>query len=155
MHKKIILSTVKVADIRNLIVDVPTVLKQEATISELLHTMIDDYRTRHVYVVDDEGKLIGSVRMNMVVQYLFPMETVMETVWPNFEDMFINFSARTVKEIMKKNPFYVYESDTLSDMAKILMKEKINELPVVDKDMKLIGQVNVYEAIKSYLESAE
>jgi predicted transcriptional regulator len=37
-------------------------------------------------------------------------------------------------------------------MAGILMQEKINELPVVDDDMHIVGQINIYEVIMVYLQ---
>jgi predicted transcriptional regulator len=40
-------------------------------------------------------------------------------------------------------------------MAHILIREKINELQVVDDDMRLIGQVNMYEVIARYLQLRE
>ncbi len=52
---------------------------------------------------------------------------------------------------MNDEPYFVEESTPLFEMAEILIREKINELPVVDKDRRVIGQVNVYEIIAAFL----
>ncbi len=65
---------------------------------------------------------------------------------------FANFEAEIVKDIMDDRPRFVKESTSLSDMASMLMEEKINELPVVDDDRRVIGQVNIYEVITAYLD---
>ncbi len=61
------------------------------------------------------------------------------------------FGAKTAEDIMRTDPLYVYESDTLEDVAKVMMENKINELPVVDKKDAIIGQINMYEIIDAYL----
>jgi CBS domain-containing protein len=153
MHKEILLKKMEAKDIRSLLIENPSIISQDAPINELLAKINEDLRTRHVYVVDKENKLIGAVRMNSIVQYLFPMSAIIQQTTDDIHHLSsVNFQAGKVFEIMNKNPSYVFESTNLAEMATILMKEKINELPVVDKDMKIIGQVNVYELILAYLE---
>ncbi len=65
------LATTKVKDVRNLLVKVPTTVKASASTTEVLESIVADTRTRHVYVVDSNNRLIGSIRMNDVVNFLF------------------------------------------------------------------------------------
>jgi CBS domain-containing protein len=144
-----------VRDIRHLLVETPSVVHSDASLEELLAAMIDDTQTRHVYVVDDQNVMIGSIRMNSVVEYFFPLEMVVEfgsTL--NIAKTSI-FSATTARDLMNPTPRFVYESTSLGEMARILMREHINELPVVDEDKHLIGQVNVYELIAAYLKESK
>jgi Mg/Co/Ni transporter MgtE len=116
----------------------------------LMDKINEDLKTRHVYVVDEDNKLIGSVRMNSIVQYLFPMGAVLSAGVFSADHLKVNLFSTKVSDIMKKDPFSVKEESELASVAVIMIKEKINELPVVDDDMKLIGQVNVYEMIEAY-----
>ena len=52
---------------------------------------------------------------------------------------------------MDDSPRFVKEATSLSDMANILVQEKINELPVVDDQMHIIGQLSLYEITTAYL----
>lgn len=151
MQKKIKLGKMKVSDIRHVLVENAATINQADSVDDLLKKVIEEPRTRHVYVVDDNGKLVGSVRMNTIVQYLFPVAAVVSLGSSYPQDDFLAFRAQKVTDLMKSDPFYVQEDDTLSHMALILMQEKINELPVVDANKKVIGQVNMYEAIRAYL----
>lgn len=155
MEKEIMLQKIKVGDIRNLLISEPSTVTPDTTINEVLEKINEDLRTRHIYVVDKENKLIGSVRMNTIVKYLFPLSAV---IHPSSEDLHdvdnINLNGSKASEIMNPKPSYVLESTNLTEMAKILLNEKINELPVVDRDMKIVGQVNVYELIQAYLEKS-
>jgi predicted transcriptional regulator len=66
-----------------------------------------------------------------------------------------NFEAETVQDLMNENPHFVKESTSLSDMANILIQQKNNEFPIVNDDMRLVGQVNVYEMIMAYLKEKQ
>lgn len=152
MKKKLVLADMTVAAVRKFFVENPSMVHADTSIDELLKKINKDPRTRHVYVVDDDNRLIGSVRMNTVVKYLFPMTSIVESVGNVGDEPFLAFGARTAKNIMNMNPFFVHETTSLAEMASILMREKINELPVVDEQMHIIGQVNMYEVIKAYLD---
>ncbi len=151
LKKKVVLGDMHVADVRHLLVVEPAVIGPDQTEEELLARMVEDPRRRHVYVVDEKGVLVGVVRMNIVVERLFPFSSVIERGAQLLFSGLANFEGETVAEIMDDNPHFVYESTTLSEMARILMQEKINELPVLDDEHRVIGQVNIYEVIKAYL----
>jgi len=51
---------------------------------------------------------------------------------------------------MNFNPNFVYPETKLSKMIEIMIKENVDELPVLDKEMKVIGEVNSLEII-SYI----
>ena len=146
------LKNMTVADIRQLLITQPILVKPDLPIEDFLGTLVKDLRMRHVYVIDEHNVLIGVVRMNTVVKYLFPFSAF---VMLNQSDAILkeslNFGAKTVRDIMDSYPHFVEETTLLSDMAEILIKEKINELPVVDSERRVIGQVNVYEIITAYL----
>ena len=151
MDTKEKLAATKVKDVRNLLVKEPTTVKASASTTEILQSIIADTRTRHLYVVDELNHLIGSVRLNDVVKFLFPWAAAFdkyESVVLEYNQIFI---AKTAKDIMRTDPLFVYETDTLEDAAKIMMESTINELPVIDENRVVIGQINMYEIIEAYL----
>jgi len=101
--------------------------------------------------VDEDNRLIGSVRMNAVVEYLFPFTAVLDRGNEMMVGGYVDTTPKTVSKIMNPEPVAVAETTPLSDVARILMEEKINELPVIDAERHVIGQVNVYEFIMFYL----
>ena len=150
MTERTELENTQVGDARNLLVENATVIAPDVSIEQFLAKTIEDPQTRHVDVLDEEGVLVGAVRMNTVVEYLFPFSALVASGGPAIARI-PSLGARTVRDIMNTKPHYIEESTPLSDMAKILMQEKINELPVVDEDRRVIGQGNVYEVIAAYL----
>jgi CBS domain-containing protein len=146
------LADLKVKDIRHLLVEDPASVSPSAPLRDVLDEMEKDLRTRHVYVVDADNRLLGTVRMGSVVEYLFPFNAIIEHNTPLYEAYIPHFGAKTAADLMHKPPVRVTEETTLGEMAKLLIRESINELPVVDEMERLIGQVNMYETIKAYLD---
>ncbi len=142
------LLNVRVSDISKLIVKEPAVVRYDTTIKQMLETVIKDTRSRHAYIVDDNNKLIGSIRLNNIIQFLFPTTILMEDRESPRLCSFLDYSeASKVKEIMNNKPVFVYENTPLPKMVTLMRQELINELPVVDKQMHVIGEVNVLEII--------
>lgn len=148
------LSVVKVLDIMNLIVKEPVLKGKKSTIKEILSEILKDPRSRHVYIVNDKDQLIGSIRLNNVIEYMFPTTTLLDNSQSLKLISYMNtITANYADEIMISNPSFVYENTSLEEMIVIMTKEKINELPVIDKNRKVIGEVNVLEVIEYYLEN--
>ncbi len=146
------LESLQVKNLLHRVVIEPDTIRHDATVEELLHKIIANPRTRHVYVVDDDGKLCGSVRMNTVVEYLFPYASLRVASNEWLLGALPRFGETTLRDLTNEQPRWVTEETALTDMAEILMAEKINELPVVDGERRLVGQVNVYDVIATYLQ---
>ena len=152
MNDEIRLADLKVRDIRHLLVEDPATVKPSTLLREVIQEMEKDLRTRHVYVLDDSGRLLGTVRMGSVVEYLFPFNAMIGIQTPLYDSYVPHLEAKTAADLMHSPAVKVNEETTLGEMARLLMREAINELPVVDENDQLIGQVNMYEVIKAYLE---
>jgi CBS domain-containing protein len=79
---------------------------------------------------------------------------VRHLVVPNASTVRPDQSVDDLLRIMIDDPCtrHVYVVD---EMARILLREKITELPVVDADHRLVGQINMYEVIAGHLNDTE
>jgi len=146
-----ILEKMLVEDIMNLVASDAAVLGPDDSIQSLLGAIIKDPRTRHVYVVDASGVLIGSVRMNSVIRHLFPFTSFMVQRRHLGQRIPVDMSPSCVGDMMNSSPSYVQKGTTLVDVAAIMIQEQVNELPVVDEAMHVVGEVNMLEVITGYL----
>jgi len=148
------LSKTLVKDIDYLVVKNPTTVHKDTPIKKVLQSIVNDLHTRHAYVVDDNNKLLGSIRVNYVIQYLFPTVTLLENKEIPQVGTFMEFyNAKTAEDIMNANPVFVYQSSTLGELVKLMMEEEINEIPVLDKDKNVVGEANILEIIMHYLKT--
>jgi len=143
MSEEILLKT-RVRSIKHLIVNETAIVSPDTKIKDVLAKIIKDTRSRHAYIVDKNNVLIGSIRVNNVIQYLFPTTVLFDNADSFHVGSFMEYStAKLAKDIMNTNPIYVFEDTPLAEMITIMTREKVNELPIVDKNLKILGEVNV------------
>ncbi len=155
MEERYDLGERSIGEVRHWLVDTPTVVNPSDDMRVLVGKINEDLRTRHVYVVDEEDILVGSVRISSVVKYLFPYASSITDGVLLSSEAIGNFFATKVLDLMLEEPLFVRDDTSLEDCARIMLGEGISELPVVDGAMRLVGQINVFEMIKAYELSVE
>jgi len=84
-------------------------------------------------VVDTKGKLIGIFTDGDLRRHL---------------EMEGNLAFMRVGEVMTKNPITITKEKLASEASRILQEKKIDELPVIDKQGKCIGLLDVQDLLK-------
>ena len=99
----------------------PVTIKRGRTVGDALN-MMSEYHIGGIPVVDDENKLVGIVT--------------------NRDLRFEQNPDRKIDEVMtSENLVTTHQQTDLSAAAKILQENKIEKLPVVDKDGRLVGLI--------------
>ena len=107
----------------------PVTIPRGSTVAQALDIMAE-YHIGGIPVVDDERHLVGIVT--------------------NRDLRFERRLDRPVEEIMtKENLVTAHQQTNLMDAAQILQKNKIEKLPVVDKDNRLIGLITYKDITKA------
>ena len=107
----------------------PVTIKRGSTVSDALN-MMKEYHIGGIPVVDDEGRLVGIVT--------------------NRDLRFERNLDRKIDEVMtKENLVVTHQSTDLEEAAKILQEHKIEKLPVVDNDGRLVGLVTYKDITKA------
>lgn len=60
-----------------------------------------------------------------------------------------------VKDVMNQEPYILYEDDTVLNASKFMKEGKIRNLPVVDKEGKLVGLITLREVIDIVFKNPE
>ncbi|AJW63809.1 IMP dehydrogenase [Elizabethkingia sp. HX WHF] len=101
----------------------PVTLSKEHTLGEA-KAMMAHYKISGLPVVDNDNKLVGIIT-NRDVKYQ--------------EDLDLK-----VEEIMTKNNLIVsHKSTTLEEAKEILLKSRVEKLPIVDAENKLVGLITI------------
>jgi len=102
--------------------------------------------------VDKNKKLKGIIVLKTVLKFAF-LESIPEpyldfTYFSSF--MSIGPKAKKAGDMMLP-PIYVKENDTVKDAFTLMMKNDLEEIPVVDNELRVIGDLNVLELLKVWL----
>lgn len=111
------------------------IVREEKKISEVLFK-ITQARAGSASVVNKKGKLVGIFTDGDLRRHL---------------ERDPNLSQRRVKDAMTKNPITVSAAMLAVEAARILQEKKIDELPVVDKNKRPIGLLDIQDLLKAGL----
>jgi len=133
-------SDVLVCDVYDKIVLKPSQLRKDAKINDAIEQMIANPLSRKVYVVDDDGKYVGTVSTETILRLIGYRVGVRDgggiSFYRSLRDMF----KEDVKSIMVKGRA-VTKTDTLTYAMTIMMEDHLNDLPVVDAENHLVGEL--------------
>jgi len=146
------LKGLSVADIKRLVMSTssPTVLP-DAPVEAVLAKFLETPRTRSLYVVDADGLFLGTVFLNSTIEYLFPFEAQLEHARDLRSLQASKLFAKTAKDLMDKQSRRARESTPVSELAISMLRDNIDEVPLVDAEGKLAGYVNLYDIIERFL----
>ncbi|HUV24424.1 MAG TPA: CBS domain-containing protein [Methanomassiliicoccales archaeon] len=140
LKKFIELTVEEVAD--NLIVE-PSVISLDASIREVIDAMLENPITRKVYVVDIEGKLVGMVTTATILR-LIGYRVGVRTGTLSFYKFLRDTLKEEVRSVMEA-PVFVKPKNKLTEALLKMLDENMNDIPVVDENMKLLGELNSLE----------
>lgn len=119
----------KVKRAESVMIHEPITIKRNGTVSDAL-SLMKEYKIGGIPVIDDHNTLIGIVT--------------------NRDLRFQQDMNRSIEDIMTvENIITAPRNTTLAQAAMILQAHKIEKLPVVDKDQKLIGLITYKDITKS------
>ena len=130
----------------------------DATVEELAHLLAKEH-LGGVPVVDASGRLVGIVTEGDLVA----MDTDLHfPFYIQFLDSFIYLESRKkfeerlrktvgafVKDVMTDHVHTVHPGDSVRQVATLMSQHRINRIPVVDADGKLVGIVGRHEVLST------
>lgn len=134
-----------VRDVFRLIVTNPIVVTKEMRLHEVVDRILSDPRTRTAYVVDSDHRLIGTIGLKQML-------TAVEGSLSLFDKSGSNPRRRlrhipfSVEDYMSK-PIAVCEDDQLLSALKTMIRHGFEDLPVIDEDGALVGELNGLEIL--------
>jgi len=118
----------KVKRAENVMIPDPVTIHPEATVSEAINLM-REYKIGGIPVTDRNGILKGIVT--------------------NRDLRFENNSSKKISQVMTTSLITINYQSNLEEAARILQKHKIEKLPIVDENNKLIGLITYKDITKS------
>lgn len=126
------------------------------------HQTISDNRLNGLPVVDEENHLVGIITdydllakgSNIhlpTLQKFFNELPVYKKDYKHFKKEIYELSRLSVREVMNTDPATLSPDASLQDMVELFKTHhRINPVPVIDKNRKLVGVVSRYDVVKLF-----
>ena len=138
----------KVKNVYKTITKDPPIVDINTSIEDVVKFFVEHPISRSVYVCKEDNYLVG------IISAYFTMKSTLVLKCENVEkkvpigDMIRLASARVAADIMISPPLYVEEDEYIGNALSIMVSERIFELPVLDKNGRVIGDLNFLEIMK-------
>ena len=109
-------------------------------------------KKRHVWVVDSKENLhvLGVITESDTLNLFSPPYTPMQFFdKPTLQSLQYGLST-TAGEIMSKDPIKVSPEEKIKDIIIMMKQYKVKQMPVVDENGKLLGEVSLQNFIDKY-----
>lgn len=119
----------------------PATVAQDATLSEAAAALMKNRETRKVYVVDKDGKLVGTITLETLLRHTGYRLGVRKTGMTSFIRMLAEASDEKVTDAMAR-PVKVLENEMILNVTRLMVENHLNDLPVVDDKGRLVAELN-------------
>lgn len=147
------MKNIKVFEVRNKISS-PLIINENEPIEKIAEKFIKSPVNRSVYIVDEAGIFVGYINITLLLnRVLLDMIDSSFFFKNGFGDAYSLgklSKAFLAKDFMRVDDITVLDDDLLARGIKIMNNYNIQELPVVDKDNKVIGDLNMNEIILAW-----
>lgn len=111
------------------------IVKEDTIVKDVLYA-ITEARAGAASVIDKDGKLIGIFTDGDLRRHL---------------ETDTNLAKRKVSEVMTRYPITILKEKLAVEALRILEEKKIDELPVVDKNKKPVGMLDIQDVLRAGL----
>jgi CBS domain-containing protein len=132
-------------------------VNQEMTVDEVVKILLE-HRISGVPVLDEAGKVTGIVSETDLIYreknlHIPSFISILQGIvflesTKDLEHQVKKMAAYKVKDVMTKNVITVSEETDLNRIVDIIIDQKVNRLPVVDREGKLLGIITRSDILK-------
>jgi CBS domain-containing protein len=142
---------IKIKDMRMLVTPYPTFIDKNTKTDDVAKTLIVNPGLKTVYVVDNELKLLGGITLKKLIRQEFS-----DLLPSNFEYFgALDFIGKNTAFDMMEPLVYVKDDDTLKTAFIKMYENDLDELPVVNSSLQLIGNIDLLELLTILIEKKE
>ncbi len=102
--------------------------------------IMDDENYRHI-AVTEKGKLAGIITNKKLMEYK------LRELYDGKESYFMEDKILDFEKILKRSPSVVYPDDSLEKLLEMMIKKRIDFIPVVDWDQNILGSVSFTDVL--------
>ena len=148
-------SETNIGDVFEEMVTKPSVVQKGAKIREIIDLMIENPLSRKAYVVDVDGKLLGMVNTETLLRLVGYSVGVRKSGGVALYQFLRDSLKEEIDDIMT-SVVPIKKDTMLTDAIELMVKQHLNDLPVVDEEGKLIGEMislNIFRKARDLFEA--
>ena len=137
----------KVEDIFDIVTGDPVVVTEDSILRDAVEAITKNLTSHKVYVVDSAGVLKGVITIETLLRQVGYRVGVRETGMISFFKFLSGVFKENVTEFMEK-PVTINKQHFVLEALEKMVEYHLNDLPIIDDENKLIGELHSLEILK-------
>ncbi len=129
---------------------VPVTAAADWTLEQAANALLDRPGVRDLFLIDDQGRLIGHVSLRRIAQLLLAEHLP----FPSRRQLMERIACGPVQELMDPHVTAASLEEEVDDVLHRLIEQGLEDLPVVDASRRLVGVVNLSTVLRALRPSA-
>ena len=126
----------------------PATVRVDEPLRNAVESIVEDSDTRKVYVLDADDRLMGTITLETLLRHAGYRLGARRTGLTSFLRMMGEISRDKVQDVMTK-PVKVLQDEMIVNVTRLMVENHLNDLPVVDDDNRLVGELNGIDILKA------
>ena len=122
------------------------IIDSETPIVKVLELMATEPKRRIIYVVD-RGKLIGIITPKVLLEFIALKLGKVDVLRKAEESIGLRFIIGTIAQDYVGKIVACHPDDTLAEATKIMVENLMDEIPVINEDGKLVGELSFIDIL--------
>ncbi len=118
---------------------------QRATLQEIVDVMTRFQHSRLVYVVDDDGRLLGAISLGLLARHVFSSRHEPQIHARHLLSM---ITAESAGDIMLRETISATAADDLETVLKRMLGANVKEIPIIDAGGRVIADMTIVDLLR-------
>jgi CBS-domain-containing membrane protein len=120
------------------------------SLEQLVRTVLDHREIHDIYVVEEDGSLLGVINIKSLFRTIFFHHTDPRVM---VRDLIKLANSEVAGDIMVKDPVVARETESVDDAIRKMVSHDLGELPLVDVGLRVLGSVSIRTILEAWLQT--
>ncbi len=114
----------------------------DCPIDKVAEQLLENPQVRGIYVVDDQGRLLGEVSPGRIIRTVCAARKI-----PQFgpRRLLTGLTCETVEDILDEDVLYARKDQDLEEVIELMLNRNIKEIPIVDESHRIVANLGILE----------
>jgi len=128
------------------------VIHENAGVKEIVEAMIRFGHSRILYVVDDGGRLLGTISLGALVRHVFSRSHEPRI---HARRLMTAITSENARHMMQKNPVFAGKEEEIKVVLERMIESNVKEIAIIDDEGKIVGDITMLDVLEFLLAQKE
>jgi len=128
------------------------VIHEDEGVREIVEAMIRFGHSRILYVVDDGGRLLGTISLGALVRHVFSGSHE-PRIHPR--RLMTTITSENARHMMQKHPVFARKEEEIKGVLERMIKSNVKEIAIIDDEGRIVGDITMLDLLGFLLAQKE